>query len=61
MVIGTSDNFTPGDFAALGTQGASTGNGRDIHGRCRDPRPTGRVDIVIEQPESEGEGGGPPF
>lgn len=60
MVIGTVDAFTPGDFAALEFQGKATGNGRDIHGRCRDPRPTGRVDILIEE-APEGGGGGPPF
>ena len=57
MVVGTKDNFTPGDFAALGIQAKATGNGRSIHGQCRDPRPTGEVDITIEAaPEI---GGGP--
>jgi hypothetical protein len=60
MVIGTTDSFTPGDFAALDVQAKATGNGRDIHGRCRDPRPTGRVDITIEAPPEDGGGGPPP-
>jgi len=58
MVIGTTDSFTPGDFAALGFQAKATGNGRDVHGLCRDPRPTGKVDITIEAPPEDG-GGGP--
>ena len=28
--------------------GPFSGNGRYIHGRCKDPRKTGKVDIIIE-------------
>ncbi len=61
MVIGTTDRFTPGDFAALEFQNKAAGSGRDVHGRCRDPRPTGRVDITVEEAPAGEPGGGPPF
>jgi hypothetical protein len=48
MSFGTTDFYTPGDYAALGPAAQSVGSGRAIHGRCTDPRTTGKVDIHIE-------------
>lgn len=48
ITTGVIDQFIVGDFINIGITGPFTGNGRYIHGRCNDPRPTGRVDITIE-------------
>jgi hypothetical protein len=48
ITTGVIDQFIVGDFIGIGTTGPFSGNGRYIHGRCNDPRPTGRVDIMIE-------------
>lgn len=48
ITTGVIDQFLVGDFANIGVTGPFSGNGRYIHGRCRDPRRTGKVDMVIE-------------
>ena len=48
ITTGVIDQFIVGDFINIGTTGPFSGNGRYIHGRCRDPRTTGRVEITIE-------------
>lgn len=48
ITTGVIDQFIVGDFINIGITGPLTGNGRYIHGRCNDPRPTGKVDITIE-------------
>ncbi len=45
---GVIDEFIVGDFMNIGVTGPFSGNGRYIHGRCTDPRPGGRVNMVIE-------------
>jgi len=48
ITTGVTDQFLVGDFANIGLTGPFSANGRYIHGSCRDPRKTGKVDIVIE-------------
>ena len=48
LTTGVIDQFIVGDFINIGQTGPLTGNGRYIHGRCRDPRETGKVNITIE-------------
>jgi len=48
ITTGVVDQFIVGDFINIGTTGPFSGNGRYIHGSCKDPRPTDKVDIVIE-------------
>ena len=48
LTTGVIDQFIVGDFINIGATGPLTGNGRYIHGRCRDPRDTGKVNITIE-------------
>ena len=48
IATGVIDQFLIGDFANIGVTGPFSANGRYIHGQCNDPRPSGRVDIVIE-------------
>lgn len=48
MTTGVIDQFIVGDFINIGTTGPLSGNGRYVHGRCRDPRETGKVNIIIE-------------
>lgn len=48
ITTGVIDQFIVGDFANIGVTGPFSANGRYIHGKCRDPRPSGKVDIVIE-------------
>lgn len=48
IATGVIDQFLVGDFANIGVTGPFSANGRYIHGQCNDPRPTDRVDIVIE-------------
>ena len=48
ITTGVIDQFIIGDFINIGQTGPLTGNGRYIHGRCRDPRETGKVNITIE-------------
>jgi hypothetical protein len=48
ITTGVVDQFIVGDFANIGITGPFSANGRYIHGRCRDPRPTDKVEITIE-------------
>jgi hypothetical protein len=48
ITTGVIDQFIVGDFINIGITGPFSGNGRYIHGTCRDPRKTGRVEIIIE-------------
>ncbi|NNJ97449.1 MAG: hypothetical protein HKP12_09845 [Gammaproteobacteria bacterium] len=48
MTTGVIDQFIVRDFINIGTTGPFSGNGRYIHGRCWDPRETGKVNIIIE-------------
>lgn len=48
ITTGVVDQFILGDFINIGITGPFSGNGRYIHGTCRDPRKTNRVEIVIE-------------
>ncbi len=48
ITTGVVDQFIVGDFINIGITGPFSGNGRYIHGICKDPRKTKRVDIVIE-------------
>ncbi|MDJ0762514.1 MAG: hypothetical protein QNJ97_05940 [Myxococcota bacterium] len=48
ITTGVIDQFIVGDFASIGVTGPFSANGRYIHGRCTDPRPSGRAEIVIE-------------
>lgn len=48
ITTGVIDQFIVGDFIGIGSTDPFSGNGRYIHGRCTDPRPTGKVDISIE-------------
>lgn len=48
MTTGVIDQFIVGDFINIGVTGPFSANGRYIHGECTDPRPTGVVDITIE-------------
>ncbi len=48
MTTGVIDQFIIGDFISIGATGPFTGNGRYVHGRCRDPRKTDKVNIIIE-------------
>ncbi len=48
ITTGVVDQFIVGDFINIGITGPFSGNGRYIHGSCRDPRPTDKVDITIE-------------
>jgi len=48
ITTGVIDQFIIGDFINIGITGPFSGNGRYIHGTCRDPRPTNKVDITIE-------------
>jgi hypothetical protein len=48
ITTGVIDQFIIGDFINIGITGPFSGNGRYLHGICRDPRPSGAVEIVIE-------------
>lgn len=48
ITTGVVDQFIVGDFINIGTSGPFSANGRYVHGKCSDPRPSGRVDMVIE-------------
>lgn len=48
ITTGVIDQFIVGDFINIGITGPFSGNGRYIHGRCKDPRRTNKVDIIIE-------------
>ena len=48
ITTGVVDQFIVGDFINIGNSGPFSANGRYIHGRCSDPRPTGRVNMTIE-------------
>ncbi len=48
VTTGVVDQFIVGDYINIGITGPFSGNGRYIHGSCKDPRKTNRVDIVIE-------------
>ena len=48
LTTGVIDQFIVGDFINIGITGPFSGNGRYIHGRCRDPRETDKVIITIE-------------
>lgn len=48
ITTGVIDQFIVGDFINIGITGPFSGNGRYVHGKCSDPRPTERVDITIE-------------
>lgn len=48
MTTGVIDQFIVGDFINIGITGPFSGNGRYIHGSCRDPRKTNKVNIIIE-------------
>lgn len=48
LTTGVIDQFIVGDFINIGITGPFSGNGRYIHGRCKDPRKTNKVDIIIE-------------
>ena len=48
ITTGVIDQFIVGDFINIGVTGPFSANGRYIHGTCKDPRKTGKVDIIIE-------------
>ncbi|RJG40202.1 hypothetical protein [Motilimonas pumila] len=48
ITTGVIDQFLLGDFISIGKTGPFTGNGRYVHGKCSDPRPSGRVEMTIE-------------
>jgi len=48
MTTGVVDQFIVGDFINIGVTGPFSANGRYVHGKCGDPRQTGKVDITIE-------------
>jgi len=48
ITTGVVDQFIIGDFINIAQSGPFSANGRYVHGRCTDPRPSGRVDMVIE-------------
>ena len=48
ITTGVIDQFIVGDFINIGITGPFSGNGRYIHGSCKDPRKTDKVDIIIE-------------
>lgn len=48
ITTGVIDQFIIGDFISIGASGPFSANGRYIHGRCRDPRETNKVNITIE-------------
>ena len=48
LTTGVIDQFIVGDFINIGMTGPFSGNGRYIHGSCKDPRKTNKVDITIE-------------
>lgn len=48
MTTGVIDQFIVGDFINIGITGPFSGNGRYIHGSCKDPRKTNKVEIIIE-------------
>jgi hypothetical protein len=48
LTTGVVDQFVVGDFINTGISGPFVANGRYIHGRCSDPRPTRRVEIILE-------------
>ena len=48
LTTGVIDQFIVGDFINIGITGPFSGNGRYIHGRCKDPRETDKVNITIE-------------
>jgi hypothetical protein len=48
LTTGVIDQFIVGDFINIGITGPFSGNGRYIHGSCKDPRKTNKVDIIIE-------------
>ena len=48
MTTGVIDQFIVGDFINIGVTGPFAANGRYVHGKCTDPRPTGKADITIE-------------
>jgi len=48
LTTGVIDQFIVGDFINIGITSPFSGNGRYIHGRCKDPRKTNKVDITIE-------------
>lgn len=48
ITTGVVDQFIIGDFINIAQSGPFSANGRYVHGRCTDPRTSGRVDMVIE-------------
>ncbi|MFK7860426.1 MAG: hypothetical protein AB8B64_16525 [Granulosicoccus sp.] len=42
------DHFLIGDFGDIGITDPFSGNGQYIQGSCKDPRRTGKVDMLIE-------------
>lgn len=48
MTTGVVDQFIVGDFINIGVTGPFSANGRYVHGKCRDPRKTGKAEITIE-------------
>lgn len=48
ITTGVIDQFLVGDFANTGITGLFSANGRYVHGRCSDPRKTGKVEMTIE-------------
>ena len=48
LTTGVIDQFIVGDFINIGITGPFSGNGGYIHGRCKDPHKTNKVDIIIE-------------
>ena len=51
MTTGVVDQYIIGDYINISVTGPFSANGRYIHGSCKDPRKTGKVDIVIETNE----------
>jgi hypothetical protein len=45
LVMGTRDSMTSGDSLRQSYLGAATGGGRNNHGTCTNPVPTGKVDV----------------
>ena len=48
LTTGVIDQFIVAEFINIGITGPFSGNGRYIHGSCKDPRKTDKVDIIIE-------------
>ena len=48
ITTGVIDQFIVGDYISIGKSGPFSGNGRYIHGTCKDPRQRGKARIEIE-------------